>query len=387
MFQWCSNCRSNVDVLQGKNDLTICHDCGCELSHRPIEPLKTVALFESLINFDSGLAKYPGELANAESTFGTLPDVELESQRYLPSGYFGVSASDIDLDERWHADQLLERISQLEQTFLIAESLIEPAVIEPAMFEPAIYEPAAIEPNRIDPTLIDEIALSALNEPIGELPTAKHKARTDASNSKSPRVSGSQSLIRFDAGHVATPEQIRAYNEQKSRQSSPFSVDSRSTRAVSRDSSELGGAPNQSNNVRIDAGHQSELPMARPILNDEINAGLRNRMDAAPNENIGERSSWSNDARQFTCAAMGTVWIIQFLIGLVVVSNGPLAIWSLWLVAETIGTICLGRIGWQLLIQRDGHRNLRSVPRPSTLAAAKRDKRTVRSAPHESNGL
>ncbi|MDP1563986.1 MAG: hypothetical protein Q8M16_21605 [Pirellulaceae bacterium] len=369
-------------MLQGKNDLTICHGCGCELSYRPIEALKTVALFESQINFDSGLAKYPGELANAESTFGTLPDVELESERYLPSGYFDVSARDIELDERWHADQLLERISQLEQTFLIAESLIEPAVIEPNQIEPN-----QIEPNQIEPILIDDIALSALNEPIGGLPIPKNNSRTIASNPKSTRAPGSQPLIRFDAGHVATPEQIRAYNEQQSRQNSSFARDSRFSGADSRESSESSNAPNHSTNVRIDVGHQSELPMAKPILNDEINAGLHHRMDTSPKEYIGERSSWTNEARQFTCAALGTVWIIQLLIGLAVVSNGPLAIWSLWLVAETIGTICLGRIGWQLLIQRDGHRNVRNVPRPSNLGTTKRDKRTARSAQHDSNGI
>ncbi|MBL8855588.1 MAG: hypothetical protein JNK57_16590 [Planctomycetaceae bacterium] len=361
MSQWCSNCRSNVDVLQGKNDLTICHDCGCELAYRPIEPLKTVALFESLINFDSGLAKYPGELANAESTYGPVPDVELETQRFLPSGYFDVSARDVELDERWHADQLLERIIQLEQTFQIAENLIESSEI-------------------------DEIAINALNEPNANLPTPSDVTTIHPSNQKSKRSFDEMPLVRFDPGHVATPEQIRAYNEQRARRDGAGVSGGNSVNRRVRESAEPTDDRNQFPRVRIDAGHASEIPMARPILSDDLQ-GTRHRIDTPVGDIETERSAWNTEARQFTCAAMGTAWIIQLLIGLAVVSNGPLAIWSLWLVAETIGTICLGRIGWQLLSRRDDIRTARSIPRPSTLGTANRDKQTARAAQRESNGI
>ncbi len=369
MVQWCNNCRSNVGVLPGKHDLTICRDCGCELSQHPIEPLKTVALFESLIDFDSGLAEYPGQLANAESTLAPLPEVELHTARYLPSGQFDVAARDIELDERWHAEQLLERIIQLEQTFQIAESLIEQVSIDDIAFS-ALNEPMNIEPDFAPQT---------------NLTSTDQKSGPTAANPNPNRSPGSIPLVRFDAGHVATPDQIRAYNEHKSRKENSTASGSDREFANLRNSVEFSDKRNESTRHRIDGGHQVEIPMARPIYEEEIHAGLSQRIDSSMVEPTADRSIGTTEARQFTLAAMSTAWIIQLMIGLVVVSNGPLAIWSFWLVAETVGTICLGRIGWQLLAHPvSSSRQVRMVPKPSGLAS-NRDKRVTRTSQHESN--
>lgn len=363
MNQWCSNCRSSVSVLQGKNEVSICYDCGCELSYRPIEPLKTVALFESLINFDSGLARYPGEFANAESNLEAAPEIELDTTRFLPSGIFDVSARDIELDERWHAEQLLERINQLEQTFQIAESLLEQVPI-------------------------DEIAFNAVNGPIdadgSDVNAGNRDLVEEARSAIDPKsrsvvpVAGSKPLLRIDRGHVATPDQIRLYNEQKSHVNS--SGGDRSPLVGTPSNSDRNGNTNDLNDdvkptfkYRIDTSHQAEIPMARPISEPLQMDGAQHRIDATGLETTRDRANWTIEARQFTCAAMATAWIIQLVIGTVVVSNGPLAIWSFWLIAQTVGTICLGRIGWQLLGQRDSDaRFTRNVPRPSVISSTHR---------------
>lgn len=335
MSQWCGNCKSQVNVIAGKNELKICFECGCELSQRPEESLKTVALFKSLLDLDSGIAKYPGELSNLESNLELAPDVPLETSRYIPSELFDISARDVEFSELWQSEQLLERIIQLEQTFALAENLIGDAPIEA------------------------ENKLTAIETPITE-PTAP-----------------SSSLIRIDSGHIATPEQIRSYNDAKAKR---FAADQAAEDSlelpIANSAAKLEPVGSQSK-IRIDGGHQFELPIAKPIGSIDSSQNTILRSDNAHSENTFEPSSWDRDSKIFAAAALGTAWVVQLLIGLVVVSDAPLVVWSMWLVAETVATICLGRVGWQALRTRDvNNTNIRVAPRFAGQSGANRDKRT-----------
>ncbi|MBL8890618.1 MAG: hypothetical protein JNL67_11630 [Planctomycetaceae bacterium] len=336
MSQWCANCKSHVNVIAGKNELKICFECGCELSLRPEESLKTVALFKSLLDLDSGIARYPGELANLESNLELAPEVPLETSRYLPSDLFDISARDVEFSELWQSEQLLERIIQLEQTFALAENLIADAPVE--------TENPMIGSN------------TRVTEP----------------------TPASAPLLRIDSGHIATPDQVRSYNEAKSR------------RAFQEQSSEQNSADGPSQAVsnvqlssstakfRVDSGHQFELPIAKPIGSIESASNPILRKDIGHSEHLFESTSWDRDSKIFTAAALGTAWVVQLLIGLAVVSDAPLVVWSMWLVAETVGTICLGRVGWQMLRSRDaGNTSIRVAPRFAGQNAANREKRAT----------
>jgi hypothetical protein len=107
---------------------------------------------------------------------------------------------------------------------------------------------------------------------------------------------------------------------------------------------------------RVDAGHLSELPIARPISNPLPNA-VNQRGDTSPLFRDGlpvsfaaSMAGWSNEAKQITGLGLATAWLVQLIIGVVLLSSGPLTLWSIWLVAETVGTVCLAAFAWQIFL-------------------------------------
>ncbi len=366
MLQWCSNCQTDSLVLTDKYGLSICRECGCETeATRSADGPSTAALLAT-IDLDSGLAQVPGEFAHAESFSGEAPEVPLTTARFLPTSYFEEEARVAELaaqlNENWADDQLLERIVRLEQTYIIADS-VHQALNEATQVNQAAQstEPAK-QPNNIAGQS------SELAKQPNDTPKAQPRAHDGSSVVKqqpaTPRPAAADRkratpLVRIDTGHVATPEQIRAHQEKMNRGNArePRDVDFGSA-SHTPNGSAVATAMREPDRPqwRVDAGHLSELPIARPISNPDLNS-VNQRGDASPLFRDGlpvsfaaSMAGWSNEAKQITGLGLATAWMVQLIIGVMLLSAGPLTLWSIWLVAETVGTVCLAAFAWQIFL-------------------------------------
>ncbi len=368
MLQWCSNCQTDSLVLTDKHDLSICRECGCETeATRPADLPITAALLAA-IDLESGLARVPGEFAEAKSISGEVPEVPLTTARFLPASYFEEEARVAELaaqlNENWADDQLLERIVRLEQTLVIADN-VHQALNEATRVNQAKQssEPAK-QPNDTPNAqpLADDGSSVVKPKPATPRPAAADRKRATP-------------LVRIDTGHVATPDQIRAHQEKMNRgiAREPRDVDFGSASHTA-NSSAVATAVREPDRPqwRVDAGHLSELPIARPISSPDPNSANQ-RGDASPLFRDGlpvsfaaSMAGWSNEAKQITGLGLATAWMVQLIIGVMLLSSGPLTLWSIWLVAETVGTVCLAAFAWQIFLpnRRPERSNMESGFRP-----------------------
>jgi len=348
MLQWCSNCQTDSLVLTDKYGLSICRECGCETeAQRPAtdspSDSATAALAHGL-DLESGWARIPGEWANAQSIVGEVPEVPLATARFLPASFFEEEARVAELaaqlNENWAEDQLLERIVRLEQTIVVAET-IHQALNEPQPTTETAKDAATAPP--------------ATPAPVRQNSAAAHPVESTRKRSTP--------LVRIDSGHVATPEQIRAHQEKMNRSPAQEARDvDFGSSSDAPDGSAVATAMREPQRTqwRVDTGHLSDLPMARPIQNAP---GLTNhRLDAptagretTPVSLVGNLATWNQEAKQITGLGLATAWVVQLIIGVALLSSGPLTLWSIWLVAETLGTICLAAFAWQTFLPNRRH--------------------------------
>lgn len=378
MLQWCSNCQTDSLVLTDKYGLSICRECGCETeATRSADGPTTTALLATL-DLESGLAQVPGELAHAESFYGEAPEVPLTTARFLPTSYFEEEARVAELaaqlNENWADDQLLERIVRLEQTFVIAES-VHQALNEATQVNQAKHSSElAKQPKNTpkDQPLAHDGSSVVKQQPATPRPAAADRKRATP-------------LVRIDTGHVANPAQIRAHQEKMNRGSArePRDVDFGSA-SHTPNGSAVATAMREPDRPqwRVDAGHLSELPIARPISNPDLNSANQ-RGDASPLFRDGlpvsfaaSMAGWSNEAKQITGLGLATAWVVQLVIGVVLLSSGPLALWSIWLVAETVGAVCLAAFAWHIFapIRRSDRPTLELEPQFRSLGTNNRER-------------
>ena len=204
-------------------------------------------------------------------------------------------------------------------------------------------------------------------------PEENPKAGSD--RDRSNPIPKSIPLVRIDPGHVATPDQIRARSETTGRAAELGGGASAGNRHPAHNTpSPSQTQPERVPNLRVDSSHGSAIPVARPIPSK---ADWSTNLDAA-DENTNPVSFF--DSKEMTALGMGTAWTIQMLIGLGLLSSGPLSLWSLWLVAETVGTICLARMVLSLLNPKnDGPNNQpnSTVRGPSSQSLPQRESRSI----------
>lgn len=361
MLQWCSNCQTDSLVLTDKYGLSICRECGCETeATRPADAPTTAALLRA-VDLESGLASMPGEFAEAKSISGEVPEVPLITARFLPTSYFEEEARVAELaaqlNESWADDQLLERIVRLEQTFVIAESVHQSLQHRnQPTDQPA---PASSKPE-VKPTPVVSTPKTGPQAVTPPVPATEHtKVKSETVRPTDTDRKRATPLVRIDTGHVATPEQIRAHQEKMNRgiAREPRDVDFGSVGHTGNGSA-VATAMREPDRPqwRVDAGHLSELPIARPISNPSPNSanqrGDTNPLfrDGLPISFAASMAGWSNEAKQITGLGLATAWMVQLIIGVMLLSAGPLTLWSIWLVAETVGTVCLAAFAWQIFL-------------------------------------
>lgn len=378
MLQWCSNCQTDSLVLTDKYGLSICRECGCETeAQRPAADATATAALVQGIDLESGWARIPGELAQAQSIVGEVPEVPLTTARYLPASYFDEEARVAELaaqlNENWADDQLLERIVRLEQTFVIAEGVHQslqhrnPPADQPAAAQLKAEIKPEIKPASAASKPAPAASKPATNPQTGTPPAVTPQARASERppvKSETGRPTDTDRkratpLVRIDTGHVATPEQIRAHQEKMNRgiAREPREVDFGFANDAGNGSA-VATATREPDRPqwRVDSGHLSELPIARPISNPVPNS-VNQRGDTSPLLRDGlpvsfaaSMAGWSNEAKQITGLGLATAWIVQLIIGVMLLSSGPLTLWSIWLVAETVGTVCLAAFAWQIFL-------------------------------------
>lgn len=403
MSNWCTNCQTETTVIIGKGEITICRACGCEMGADEVQvaPLSTMTLYGSFLDLESGLAERPGELADAPSVLGTPKEIELSTSKYLPEEFFTeqerLQRAAAEIDETWGDDRLLERIDYLEQTFELAVSLTQPSPSETPVSDASAPPRAAegqpevplVKANTVDipPGPPSDTLPTPPKDQSSKEPSSSRVSRQDrqwrpeenpkagSDRERSNPIPKSIPLVRIDPGHVATPEQIRGRSETTGRAAEIGGGTSAGNRHPAHNTPNPSQTqPERLPNLRVDSSHGSAIPIARPI---PPKADWSTNLDAT-DENTNPVSFF--DSKEMTALGMGTAWTIQMLIGLGLLSSGPLSLWSLWLVAETVGTICLARMVLSLLNPKnDGLNNQpnSTVRGPSSQSLPQRESRSI----------
>jgi hypothetical protein len=350
-----------------------------------IPPIMKTATMAPFLNLEAGLAEFPGQLAAAPSVAGPQPDVPLVTARFLPAEFFAdearVAEQAAQLDEGWDSDQLLERICNLEQTLLWAENSMGPAAsagqLDPA--QPGRWEAPAVAAHA--PNLAGSVPhLSNPPNPAQAKPAQATSAagNSDAANSRATNAAqptsnaGTSNAGNSGAGNAGGEEGPTA---QRSRSMGPRKPSQSSMPLVRIDRGHVIASPQREPRTGDSRTHRIDLPIAVPLGSLEIRPDAPTGAASTARSTEGP-ATWGAESQWITCLGLGTAWLVQMMIGWAGLVSGPLSTWSLWLIAQTLGTICLGRLFWQVLAldpadaeSREAH----GVPIPTRHAGGGRD--------------
>jgi hypothetical protein len=358
------------------------------------------ATMAPFLNLEAGLAEFPGQLAAAPSVAGPPPDVPLVTARFLPAEFFAeealVAEQAAQLDEGWDSDQLLERICNLEQTLLWAENSMGPATsagpLDPA--QPGRWEAPAVAAHAPNPAG----SVPHLSNPPNPAQANPAQATSRAGNSDATNSRATNSRATNAAQPISNAGTSNAGNSgagnsgagnsgagnaggedgptaQRSRSTGPRKPSQSSLPLVRIDRGHVIASPQREPRTEDPRTHRIDLPIAVPLGSLELRPDAPTEAASAARSTEGP-ATWGAESQWITCLGLGTAWLVQMMIGWAGLVAGPLSTWSLWLIAQTLGTICLGRLFWQVLAPDPAdadRREARGVPIPTRHAGGGRD--------------